>query len=591
MKDSIEEIKKRIDIVEFIGSFVQLKKAGRNFKANCPFHNEKTPSFVVNPDRQIWRCFGACQDGGDAIAFLMKWENITFFEALQDLAQQAGVELKNLNFDDKAWSEKEKLISINEAAAKLYHYLLTEHKSGEKAREYLKERGVGLKIMKTFQLGYAPKSWDTVHSFLKKKGKKDEDILKAGLILEGRKGGYYDRFRGRLIFPIIDNRGTTLGFSGRLLDNKEKQAKYVNTPETPLYHKRDTVYGINIAKESIIKEKCVFVVEGEFDMITSFKNGIKNTVAVKGSAVTKGQLQLLKRFTQHIILALDADFSGSETTKRAIADAEKLDFRVDIVRFEGGKDPDEALQNDPVAYKKSIKKPIPIYDFIINEALDKHDTKDPYEKRDVLSDVVPFVENIQNPILLGHYVKRIAQALDLHESDINAAISQYKRKRKIDTSYKKEVTEKKKVDRFELMQKMVLSAVIQNEKPIKQFKSIREIIEPDDFIVPSYKNIITYFDKYVEKVSSGKAADSAFYIENFIENLSDPLQKVFDELLLADVSNSDVDISSNKRLLLELKRLSLKHRIKDLLKTNPEDQTIPKLTKRVSEVEKKLSSV
>jgi DNA primase len=234
MDNAVDEIKKKLDVVEYIGRFVELKRSGRNFRGLCPFHQEKTPSFFVNPDRQVWRCFGACQVGGDVIAFLMKYESITFYEALKEMAQETGVKLDNTGFEDRAWQQKEKLVTIHNHATKYYHYLLMQHASGKTAREYLDERGINEKIRETFQLGFAPASWDSLSLYLRKKGYSNEDLLTAGLIIKSSKGSFYDRFRNRLMFPIVDSRDYVIAFSGRTLNKDAKEAKYINSPETPL---------------------------------------------------------------------------------------------------------------------------------------------------------------------------------------------------------------------------------------------------------------------------------------------------------------------------------------------------------------------
>lgn len=554
MKDTIEEIKKRIDIVEYIGTVTQLKRAGRNFKGNCPFHNEKTPSFVVSPDRQIWRCFGACQQGGDVISFLMKLENITFFEALKELAHHTGVTIKNLDFEDKAWNEKEKIITINDAAARMYHYLLLEHPSGAHAREYLDKRGVNKGLIETFQLGYAPQSWDSLSTYLTKKKFKEQDIINSGLTLIGKTGKPYDRFRGRLMFPIINTRNTILGFSGRLLHDNEKQAKYVNTPETLLYHKRETLFGVNLAKDEIVKEKSAIIVEGEFDMISCYKNGIKNVVAVKGSAVTREQLALLKRFTQHLILALDADFSGAETTKRAIQDAEELEFRIDIIRAEHGKDPDEALKNDPISFKKIIKKPIPIYDFIIDTAIQKYNSSDPYEKTEALKEIIPFIEYILNPIVFSHYVKQISEKLDIHENDIVKLVEEYRKKKQVNISMRKAIAPVDVVNRIELLEMHILAGMLQNDDPMKTVEESSAIISAEYFSIPSFRDIFTNLKKLSEKK---KARPLHTVLKNlhkvclhlFNKSLMSSFCLIFHVTISSDQASTECFMSSNVTLL------------------------------------------
>jgi len=286
MNDQTEEIKEKIDIVEYIGQFVKLTKAGRNFKGLCPFHQEKTPSFVVSPDRQIWHCFGTCGVGGDVISFLMKWENLTFYEALKELAEKAGVKLESGNFEDTKWDQKEKLYAINRATLKYYQYLLAKTSYGAAAREYLQKRKLDERIINTFELGYAPSSWDSLSKYLQKKSFSLQDIAASGLIIFKNQRHGYDRFRNRIMFPLRDARDNVVGFSGRLLKDDARSAKYVNTPETDVYHKRNHLYGINKTKEAIRKRDNVIVVEGEFDLITPYQYGVENIVAIKGAALT-----------------------------------------------------------------------------------------------------------------------------------------------------------------------------------------------------------------------------------------------------------------------------------------------------------------
>ncbi|KXK12030.1 MAG: DNA primase [Microgenomates bacterium OLB23] len=458
--------------------------------AFAPFIKKKTPSFFVNPDRQLWRCFGACQTGGDVLAFLMKYENITFFEALKELAQETGVKLEHSAIEDRAWQQKEKLVNIHAIATKYYHYLLMEHSLGKAARDYLDERGINEKVRETFQLGYAPASWDSLGAYLQKKGFNYEDMLTAGLVIKSTKGSYYDRFRNRLMFPIIDARDYVIAFSGRTLNKDTKEAKYINSPETPLYHKRETLYGLHVAKDAIRSEKKAMIVEGEFDMISSFMHGITNTVAVKGSIVTIDQIKLLKKYTDHLILALDSDFSGTETTLRAIKDGEEMDMRIDIITFSFGKDPDEALKNDAITFKKLLKSPISLYDFVINTVVQRHNIEDPFEKKKLAEEVMPFLSTIENPIIKAHYIKKLAQILSTDEKAIEMTLRDhlFKQKKKTRRVLQRTVPEK---DKYESLQKTLLACIVQNDAPQELYKKAAAIIDDSDFTIPSYKELFT----------------------------------------------------------------------------------------------------
>ncbi len=584
MDAAIDEIKKKLDVVEYVGRFVELKRSGRNFRGLCPFHQEKTPSFFVSPDRQTWRCFGACQTGGDVIAFLMKWESITFYEALRELSQETGVKIDSLGTEDRAWKEKEKLVTIHNHAMKFYNYILTTHPSGQHARDYLKERKINEKIIQTFQLGYSPSNWDSLGAYLKKKKYTPEDLVQAGLQIKSTKGTYYDRFRNRIMFPIIDSRDFTIAFSGRTLQKDTKEAKYVNSPETALYHKRETLFGLNLAKEAIRAEKKVILVEGEFDMISSFMHGISNVAAIKGSIVTKEQLVLLKKYTDHIILSLDADFSGTETTLRAIRDAEEMDMRIDIVTFDFAKDPDEALGKDPIAFKKLIENPIPFYDFVIDTAAKRHNTEDAFEKKKVAEEVVPFISNMENPIIKSHYIKKIANLLSTDESAVSSIMREYvlKQRKKVRRVQKQPMEEK---DKFEAMQKTVLACIIQYEEPEKAFREAAIVISADDFSIPSYKELFTIVELMVENQGEN-------FVKELINKVQPPLLDVLDVILLTDTSRllDAKDTTNIKKIALHMKRLSIKSSIKgSMQKDGVGDEHIAAMSKRLAEVEKELS--
>lgn len=589
MENTVEEVKSKLDIVTYLSEFMTLKKAGRNYKGNCPFHHEKTPSFVVSPDRQIWHCFGACQDGGDVIKFLMKIENITFSEALKELAQKVGVTIQNVTIEDKTWKNKEKLYSINQLAADFYHYLLTKHKAGATALKYVQTRNISDKIIDTFMIGYSPASWDSLFKFLTKKGYKTQDILRTGLILESQKGGYYDRFRERLMFPLKDHRGNIVGFSGRILvaqNNENKDAKYVNTPETEIYHKRETLFGLDITKDTIRRENSVLIVEGEFDMLSLFHNGIGNVVAVKGSAVTSDQLRLLKRYANKLIFALDSDNSGEETIKRTIKDAEALDFEMYVVRPDFAKDPDEALKTNAVAYKKLVEKPEPVYDFLIEQSNKHHIGKDAFSKKNIANDIIPYIANINNPIVKDYYTKKISELLDVEQ----AAVEELLRKKTIISTMpivKPPLKIKNETNRIEMLQTFILSMLFQDTDPYSLSKKILSVIDPEDFTIPAYQKIVEYFLAYEKNINN----NGQFIIKSFAASLPAELLPMFDELLLFDLNVIEIIEEKNIiKIIYEFKRLSLKKRIKEIIQkqNDTDNEELPKLTKILSDIEKKL---
>lgn len=591
MDNPIEEIKKKIDIVGFINSYIATKKLGRNFSAPCPFHQEKTPSFVISPERQIWHCFGACQEGGDIFKFLMKWENITFPEALKELAQKAGVPLRSVQFEDHVWKKKERLFEINTMAAQFFEHLLWNTKFGKTGVDFLLSRAIRNETAKKFRIGYAPDSWDSLFNFLKKKKFHEKEIFETGLLVKGQRGGSYDRFRGRLVFPIKDVRGNIIGFSGRSLQEKDKSAKYINIPESFLYRKRETLFGIDTAKDAIKKEKNVYLVEGEFDVISPYQNGFENFVAVKGSAVTKEQLMLLKKYTDKITLALDSDVAGTEAIKKGIEEAESMDFDISIISFDFAKDPDEAVRTDRVAFKKALNSAMPIYDFIMKAALKKYSPDSPFHKKKIADEIIPFIANIKNPIVQSHYFKKISGTLDVDIESVRSLAKKRKEgKREESASYvfrAKDTAESRNV----LLEKYLLSLVLQGgSEGYKASNTVFSIIEPDDFSVPAHQKIAQAFLEFRKK------SPDTFLLTSFVPSLAKEIQPVCDEIYLFASYETEFVEQNLEKLACEMKRGILKKKIAQLGKEEHTDESIrdekiKNIALLLKEVEKKLLTV
>jgi len=586
MENVVEEIKKRVDIVNFIGSFVTLKKTGRNFKALCPFHQEKTPSFIVSPERQIWHCFGACNEGGDIVKFLMKWENITFFEALKELAKKAGIEIKKVDFEDKTWERKKRFLEMNQLATNFFNFVLLNTDYGKKALEYLFKRKIQLSTIKTFNLGYAPMSWDSLLSFLKKKKYEEEEMLENGLLVRSEKGSFYDRFRGRLIFPIFDLKGNVIGFSGRILSDNNKEAKYINSPETPLYHKRETLFGFHLAKEAIKKQNNVYIVEGEFDMISPYQAGFKNFVAIKGSALTSEQLITLKRYTERITLTLDADVAGLEAIKRGIEEAEKFDFDINVVVLDFAKDPDEAVKSNLERFKNLIKKPVGIYDFLIDFSFNKYPEKTAYNKKKISEELIPFLSEIKNNIVQAHYIKKLSSLLEVTEESIQSLIKKniFNKKRRL--SFVAVKKNEKKHSHIILIEYYILSFIFQNIKPFVIGDFVFSIITPEDFSLPSLEKIAKKFLEF-------KKNNKEFILEKFTHFLPQELRSTFDEVFLFASIDIDLEKEQIEKIIYQIKKESLKRQIKKIINlSNEEDkEKLKLLNSQLKEVEKKLISL
>ena len=380
----VDEIKDRLDIVEVIQPYVPLKKAGRNYKGLCPFHAEKTPSFVVFAETGTWHCFGACGTGGDVFTFVMKRENLSFGEALQLLAQRAGVELEPQS-PHAAEAEKrlDLLREINQTASTYFHHLFHHSDEAARARAYLEKRGQNRETIDRFQVGYALEQWDGLLRYLTDKGYAPADLHEAGLIIEREnKSGYYDRFRGRVIVPIRDQRGRVIGFGGRVLG--DQVPKYLNSPQTPLFDKSSVLFGLDQAKAGIRTAGEAVIVEGYMDVLMAHQHGLNNVVAQMGTALTEAQLRLLKRHTQRFILALDSDVAGDQATLRGLDVArqvmdrevvpvptprglirfeERLAADIRIVSLPPGRDPDEVIRESPSRWAQLIAQAKPVMDY------------------------------------------------------------------------------------------------------------------------------------------------------------------------------------------------------------------------------------
>jgi DNA primase len=432
----IQEIKQATDIVQILGERLTLQHAGTNWRALCPFHGEKSPSFFVNQQLQRYKCFG-CGESGDVFTFLEKYEGMTFAESLEYLAERAGITLERLSFT-KEDDQRKQLLTILDLAKEYYHFLLTQHDAGAPAREYLKDRGTTAESIKVFQIGYSLDSWDGLIKYLHgKKGFALEELEAAGLVIRNSSGRYYDRFRGRIMFPLTDVRGRIVGFSGRVLKPDKKEAKYINTPETQLYHKSQLLFGFSQLYQEIRKANEVVIVEGEFDVISSAQVHVNNVVGVKGSALTEEQVRLLSRTVAKIILSFDRDAAGIKATKRAIevargfaVDLRVIDFAVlSKTNGEPGSlakmDPDQLARTQPAIWRQLVKSSTSIYDFLIESALNLYDVKTAEGKRQIIDEVAPSLNALTHAVEKEHYIHKLSQALGVKEQTVTKDIESW----------------------------------------------------------------------------------------------------------------------------------------------------------------------
>jgi len=422
---AVDEVKQRIDIVEVIGQSVTLTKAGRTFRGLCPFHGEKHPSFYVYPEQQSWHCFG-CNSGGDVFSFIMKKQNIDFGEALRQLAQRAGVVIPS-KFEPGAESgEKQRLYDINQAAAGYFHNLLLNSPAGKAALGYITKRGITEETVKQFQLGYSQESWEGLKKYLLERDYTEKEMLDAGLIIEAEDKKTHDRFRNKLMFPIFDVRGRVTGFGGRALD--DSLPKYINSPQTPLFDKSSTLYGINLAKDAIREQGLVVIVEGYMDAITAHQNGFNNVVASMGTAITERQVNILKRLTHNLALALDADAAGEEATLRAVGYENTLDAEVRVIIMPEGKDPDDVIKEGKNNWQRLVESALPIVDFTFDMATAGLDLSTAKGKTSARDRLLPTIGEIRDNVRKAHYMQKLASLLRVTERDLEADLARFKPK-------------------------------------------------------------------------------------------------------------------------------------------------------------------
>ncbi len=522
--DDVEKVKAKLNLVDVIEGYIPLKRAGRNFKTPCPFHNEKSPSFVVSPERQIWHCFG-CAKGGDMFTFVEEYERVDFSEALKILADKAGITLTKTVFKTKRDEKKNRIYEINHLTAQFYHYLLTEHKSGKEALSYvIEKRGLTKALLSTYMLGFAPLQRDALSQYLiKKKHYSKEELVEAGVSFF-RNGRVFDFFINRLIFPILDSRGNIIAFSGRALTDNV-MPKYINTKETPVYVKGDTVFGIYQAKEEIKKEGKVIVVEGEFDVITSFKEGIVNVVAVKGTALTENQIRLLKRFSQKIVFCFDTDPAGTEAQRRSIALIAKEGISASVVLPPQGKDPDELLRDNPGLFKKALKEEINIYDFILESSIQKIDPKSVDGKKAILLRTLPYLYDIENEIVKEHYLKKLASLLD---SSLESVVKEAEKLKSPPPAPQPEKLKIEKKPRQYMIEEYLLTLIVQSANPKEATILTAGIINGVKLQTPIFNQLFEFLREYFK-------TQDKLVLEEVSQVLPKDLTSVFDLCLLTPI--------------------------------------------------------
>lgn len=436
----IDEVKQRIDIVDLIGRYVELRKAGTSYKGLCPFHSERTPSFMVFPDSGTWHCFGSCGIGGDIFSFIMRRENLEFREALELLARQAGVALEA--DQDPAQGQRSRLYEINEAAAAYFYEILQHHTGAGVGRTYLERRGINQETIANFRLGYALEQWSGLRDFLLEKGWSLDEQLAAGLVKRHEeRNSIYDAFRGRVMIPIRDRQSRVIGFGGRLLG--DGQPKYLNTAETPLFHKSQVIFGLDLARDAIRREDKVVIVEGYMDVIAAHQHGFANVVACMGTSLTSEQLQQLHRFTNNFVLALDADAAGQQATIRGLNQArqsllrvqkptvtptgqvrltERLNANLSIVSMPAGLDPDDVIRRNPPDWQTLVAQAQPLVDFYFRFIAEQFDLTSAQGKGLAVAELAPLIAELDDDIERQHYIQQLSRVVQIDEVTIDSRV-------------------------------------------------------------------------------------------------------------------------------------------------------------------------
>ena len=479
MQDStLQDIKDRLNVTDIISGYIPIRKAGVNFKAPCPFHNEKTPSLIISPQKQIWHCFG-CGEGGDIFGFVMKYENLDFKETLKLLASKAGITLPQYKAQDKGVAdEKELLLRINNFAARYYHEVLITSTAGKQALEYLKNRGLSNGTIKQWQIGFAPEDFHFLEKALVKKNVALNDLVKAGVSAKNERGQIYDRFRGRITFPIFNYFGDVVGFTARILIDDTKSAKYINSPETIIYNKSKTLFGLNFAKEAIRKKDEMVIVEGQMDCISLHQAGFNNVIASSGTAYNESAVDFTsaRRLSKNVKLCFDSDSAGQMALKKTGEMLLRQGFRVKVVSLGAAKDPDELVRKGPGLWEKAVLEAVWFLDYYIDLAGKKFPAGSVEQKLYLNEQVVPFLGYIGDALEQDHYIHKIVTGFGVFERTLRDQV-----KKQGDSSLKvKSPVDSSKYSGSLLLQKEILGALLFSQDFNQNFASQIDLSDFED---------------------------------------------------------------------------------------------------------------
>lgn len=580
MLDSqIEEIKNKLNVVDVVGGYIKLTKTGANYRGVCPFHSEKKPSFFVSPARQMWKCFG-CGAGSSIFDFVMKIEGVEFGDALKILAQKAGVELKREN--PQLRTERQRLYEICELACLFFEKQLVSGNIGKEAKEYLLKRGITEESIKKWRIGYSPDTWQGLSDFLVGKGYNRNEIVKAGLAVEkeGNRSDSYDRFRGRIVFPVFDLNSQPVGFGARVFEKpgdtgqaKAETAKYINTPQTLLYDKSNILYGLNNAKLAVRKKNQCVVTEGYTDAILCHQAGFENTVAASGTALTSQHLNILKRYSENLLLAFDMDIAGDSATKRGINLAQDRGFNIKIIEtYSGAKDPADIILEDPKNWEKLVNEARSIMDYYFDSAFSAFNKDLAEGKKEIGKIVLPAIKRLPNKIEQSYWAQKLSQKLDIREE----AVLEELRKVKFDEVFPREKNSGLKTDlsqdkklgpegRKKLLEEKIISLVLKNPENLN-------LVEDSHypFFSDKTKIFLEGLKKFVgeQKLEAKEEKDFKAIFANIASNISPEVgfQTDLKNFLAAFSLRSEVEYEEDgceeiKLCILQLKNINIKEKL------------------------------
>ena len=548
----LNEIQDRCDIVEVISGYISLKPAGRNFKACCPFHHEKTPSFTVSPDKQIYHCFG-CNSGGNVFNFLKEYEKIDFIDAVKMLAEKTGVKLPEYKSSrDQDSSIVSAIYSVNDVAANYYSDLLEKAGSSLEARRYITKRGLDASIIKKFRMGYADSSWNGLLDYLSGRGVNQDTILKAGLIVKGKDNSHYDLFRNRIIFPICDVRGRVLGFGARVMD--ETLPKYINSPETTVYKKGLHLYGLNFAKVDIKERNFAIITEGYLDVITCHQYGVNNVIASLGTALTTEQIRLLKRYTLNVLMLYDADQAGEMASLRGMELFLEEGMNVKIATLEKGHDPDSFLRKfGKEKLDEAIKRSKSLFTYKLDILRRRFNDTEPEEKAETIKEMLQTINKVRNAIIKAEYIKLLAQELSVKEDAVWEELKKIKKNRMPQRRENMEQVAKKHID-ISPAEKILARLMLEDTNLIKM---VKDELLPSDFRNQDIRNI-------AEALFSIDIEDGFIDVNRLINSMEDRVP----QNVISFIVNEEVDIRDKEKnvcdCIMTIKKENRSRLLKDI---------------------------